>query len=152
MNHDQIDAIASVLRNSPTLTELEVRNAAGVSLRLRRPSALVTRAAVPVPATAPSGVAVEAKPSSEREHGTAQLSGSTPLTATMVGIFRALSGDAAVTFGTVVKEGQLVGHIEAMRLMNDCLAPESGTVFNMLVEEGQPVEYGQLLFEIGPEA
>jgi biotin carboxyl carrier protein len=50
--------------------------------------------------------------------------------------------------GATVKEGQLLGHIEAMRLLNDCLAPEAGTILRVLVEEGQPVEYGQLLFEI----
>ncbi len=150
MNHDQIDAIASVLRNSPTLTEVEVRNAAGVSLRLRRPSAPVSRAAVPAPLSVPTRVASEEKSSPENDNGTTEPLTVSPLTATVVGIFRALPGDAAVTFGTLVKEGQLVGHIEAMRLLNDCLAPESGEVLNVLVEEGQPVEYGQLLFEIGP--
>lgn len=146
MNHEQIEAIAAVLRESPGLTEVEVRNGAGVSLRLRRPSrrvpppAAATSTAVPASVNAPPAAAARTESGND--------SRPVPLVATVVGVFRPLSGDAAISPGTVVKEGQVLGHIEAMRLLNDCLAPEAGTVQSVLVDEGQPVEYGQLLFEI----
>ncbi len=149
MNHEQIDAIAAVLRQSRTLTEVEVRNGSGVSLRLRRPApkaALSSPSRVPVPRAATAdAVALSAAAAAEDEKASI---GSVPLTAEVVGVFRSLKSDDAVTIGAEVKEGQLLGHIEAMRLLNDCLAPGAGTILRVLVEEGQPVEYGQFLFEV----
>jgi acetyl-CoA carboxylase biotin carboxyl carrier protein len=70
----------------------------------------------------------------------------TPIKATLVGVFRALR--PPLSPGDMVAENKPVGQIEAMRLMNDCYAPLSGTVRAVLVEDGQPVEYGQVLFQI----
>ena len=70
----------------------------------------------------------------------------------MVGTFyRAPSPDAAafVEVGQTVKEGQTICIIEAMKLMNEIEADASGVVKAVLVENGQPVEYGQPLFVIG---
>jgi acetyl-CoA carboxylase biotin carboxyl carrier protein len=70
----------------------------------------------------------------------------------MVGTFyRAPSPEAKpfVSVGDAVKEGQTVCVIEAMKLMNEIEADASGVVKAILVENGQPVEYGQALFIIG---
>jgi acetyl-CoA carboxylase biotin carboxyl carrier protein len=70
----------------------------------------------------------------------------------MVGTFyRAPSPDANpfVEVGGVVKEGETICVIEAMKLMNEIEADASGTIKAILVENGQPVEYGQALFIIG---
>jgi acetyl-CoA carboxylase biotin carboxyl carrier protein len=70
----------------------------------------------------------------------------------MVGTFyRAPSPDAApfAEVGQTVKEGQTICIIEAMKLMNEIEADASGVVKAILVENGQPVEYGQPLFVIG---
>jgi acetyl-CoA carboxylase biotin carboxyl carrier protein len=70
----------------------------------------------------------------------------------MVGTFyRAASPDAKpfVEVGEVVKEGQTICIVEAMKLMNEIEADASGTIKAILVENGQPVEYGQPLFVIG---
>ena len=70
----------------------------------------------------------------------------------MVGTFyRAPSPDAApfVEVGQTVKEGQTICIVEAMKLMNEIEADASGVVKSILVENGQPVEYGQPLFLIG---
>ena len=70
----------------------------------------------------------------------------------MVGTFyRTPSPDAKafVEVGQVVKEGQIICIIEAMKLMNEIECDKSGTVKSILVENGQPVEYGQPLFIIG---
>ena len=74
------------------------------------------------------------------------------LKAPMVGTFyRSSSPDAKpfVEVGQAVKEGQTICIIEAMKLMNEIEADASGVVKAILVENGQPVEYGQPLFIIG---
>ena len=70
----------------------------------------------------------------------------------MVGTFyRASSPEAKpfVAVGEVVKEGQIICVIEAMKLMNEIESDASGVVKAILVENGQPVEYGQALFIVG---
>src|SRR3982751_1898436 len=72
--------------------------------------------------------------------------------APMVGTFyRSASPDAKVfvELGQVVKEGDTICIIEAMKLMNEIEADASVTVKAILVENGQPVEYGQPLFILG---
>jgi len=53
-----------------------------------------------------------------------------------------------VEVGTVVKKGQPLCIVEAMKLMNEIQAEVSGEVVRIYVENGQPVEYGQPLFGI----
>ncbi|MFA9217311.1 MAG: acetyl-CoA carboxylase biotin carboxyl carrier protein [Sphingomonadaceae bacterium] len=70
----------------------------------------------------------------------------------MVGTFYRSSapGTAAyVEVGATVKEGDTLCIIEAMKLLNEIDADKSGTITQILVENGQPVEYGQPLFVIG---
>jgi acetyl-CoA carboxylase biotin carboxyl carrier protein len=70
----------------------------------------------------------------------------------MVGTFyRASSPDAKpfVEVGQTVKEGDTICIIEAMKLMNEIESDAAGVVKAILVENGQPVEYGQPLFILG---
>jgi acetyl-CoA carboxylase biotin carboxyl carrier protein len=72
--------------------------------------------------------------------------------APMVGTFyRSPSPDAKpfIEVGQAVKEGDTICIIEAMKLMNEIEADASGVVKAILVENGQPVEYGQPLFILG---
>ncbi|MDI6703814.1 MAG: biotin/lipoyl-binding protein [bacterium] len=69
----------------------------------------------------------------------------------MVGTFyRAFKpGDPpCVDIGDMVSPGDLVGGIEAMKVMNEVKAKVSGKILEILVEDGHPVEYGQKLFLI----
>ena len=69
----------------------------------------------------------------------------------MVGTFYRSSSpgsSAFVEIGTVVKEGDTVCIIEAMKILNEIEADKSGTVTKILSENGQAVEYGQALFMI----
>ncbi len=69
----------------------------------------------------------------------------------MVGTFyRAASPEskAFVDIGTKVVESSAVCIIEAMKIMNEIQAEAKGTVIEVLVENGQPVEYGQRLFKL----
>ena len=73
--------------------------------------------------------------------------------APMVGTFyRASAPDAApyVSEGEVIEEGQALCIIEAMKLMNEIEAKVAGRIAKVLVENGQPVEYGQPLFSLEP--
>jgi acetyl-CoA carboxylase biotin carboxyl carrier protein len=70
----------------------------------------------------------------------------------MVGTFYRSSAPGAPAFvevGATVKEGDTLCIIEAMKLLNEIDADISGTVTKILVENGQPVEFGQPLFVIG---
>jgi len=69
----------------------------------------------------------------------------------MVGTFyRSASpgSEAFAEIGTVVKEGQAICIIEAMKIMNEIEADKAGTVKQILCENGQAVEFGQPLFII----
>jgi len=73
------------------------------------------------------------------------------VTSPMVGTFYRASSPGAKSFaevGDVVKEGQAVCIIEAMKIMNEIEADKDGVISKILVENGQPVEYGQPLFVI----
>jgi acetyl-CoA carboxylase biotin carboxyl carrier protein len=93
--------------------------------------------AAPAPAAAP---AVEAAPAGH------------VVKSPMVGTFYRSSAPGAAPFvdiGSSVKEGDTLCLIEAMKLLNEIDAAASGTIKQILVENGQPVEYGQPLFIIG---
>jgi acetyl-CoA carboxylase biotin carboxyl carrier protein len=75
----------------------------------------------------------------------------TPIKAPMVGTFYRSGAPGAKPFvevGSQVKEGDVLCIIEAMKLMNEIVAERAGVVVQALVENGQPVEYGQTLFII----
>ena len=105
-------------------------------------SAAPTAALLPAPAVAPAAAAAEPEPVQEGHL----------VKAPMVGTFyRSPSPDAKpfVEVGQAVKEGDTICIIEAMKLMNEIEADASGVVKAILVENGQPVEYGQPLFILG---
>ena len=98
---------------------------------------------MPVPVPAPE-VAPAPAPTAPQQTGT-------PLTSPMVGTFyRAPSprADPFVNVGDTGKKGQVVCIIEAMKLLNEVEADMDGTVKEVCVENGQPVEFGQSLFII----
>jgi acetyl-CoA carboxylase biotin carboxyl carrier protein len=94
-------------------------------------------AAAPAPAAAP---AVPAEPTGH------------VVKSPMVGTFYRSSAPGAAAFvdvGSTVKEGDTLCIIEAMKLLNEIDADASGTITKILVENGQPVEFGQPLFVLG---
>lgn len=111
---------------------------------------LMTTAA---PAAAPApAAALEAKPAPTPTAEPPAGQEGHVVKAPMVGTFyRSPSPDAKpfVEVGQSVKEGDTICIIEAMKLMNEIEADASGVVKAILVENGQPVEYGQPLFILG---
>jgi acetyl-CoA carboxylase biotin carboxyl carrier protein len=102
-------------------------------------------ASAPAPSPgAPAAPAAAAEPAAGQEGHVVK--------APMVGTFyRSPSPDAKpfVEVGQTIKEGDTICIIEAMKLMNEIEADASGVVKAVLVENGQPVEYGQPLFMLG---
>ncbi|WVN42819.1 acetyl-CoA carboxylase biotin carboxyl carrier protein [beta proteobacterium MWH-UniP1] len=111
---------------------------------------------------APTGVVsapAQAAPASATESAGAATAAAAPaapegkvIKSPMVGTFYRASAPGAepfVSVGASVSEGQTVCVIEAMKLMNEIPADMSGVVKEILVENGQPVEFGQPLFVIG---
>ena len=106
------------------------------------PAQGVQHYAAPAPA-APAAAAVAAVPAEPTGH---------VVKSPMVGTFYRSSAPGAAAFvevGTNIKEGDTLCIIEAMKLLNEIDADVSGTVTKILVENGQPVEFGQPLFVIG---
>jgi acetyl-CoA carboxylase biotin carboxyl carrier protein len=104
-------------------------------------SPMMHAAAAPVAAAAPAA-AVEAAPAEPEGH---------QVKAPMVGTFYRSGSPGSPAFvevGQSVKQGDTLCIIEAMKLMNEIEADASGTIKAILIENGQPVEYGQPLFII----
>lgn len=121
------------------LAELEIEQG-GVRIRVVREHA---PAAAPPPFRAEPASALPAEAPAD--------SRLVAIEAPMVGTFyRAPAPDAApfVAEGDLVKEGQVLCVIEAMKLMNEIDSEYDGEVVNVYVENGQPVQYGERLFAI----
>jgi len=121
--------------------KVKIVKGGGVSLTAAAPPITVA-APAPAPAGPRPAPAAETEPSQEGH----------VVKAPMVGTFyRSPSPDAKVfvEVGQAIKEGDTICIIEAMKLMNEIEADASGVVKAILVENGQPVEYGQALFILG---
>jgi acetyl-CoA carboxylase biotin carboxyl carrier protein len=134
----------AMLLDETNLTEIEIERA---GLRLRVARNISIAAAAPVsyqPAAAPAAPApapAAAAPSDISKHP-----GVVP--SPMVGTAYRASEPGAKPFvdvGTKVKAGDTLLIIEAMKTMNQIPAPRAGTVTQILVEDGQPVEFGEPL-------
>jgi len=102
-------------------------------------------------APAMAAPAAAAAPAVAAEAPAAPADAGHKVTSPMVGTFyRAPSPGASnfVEIGSTVKEGQTICIIEAMKLLNEIECDKSGVVKAILVENGQPVEFGQALFVI----
>jgi acetyl-CoA carboxylase biotin carboxyl carrier protein len=104
----------------------------------------ITAPAHAASAAAPAAPTAAAKPAEKPGH---------VVTSPFVGTFyRTPAPDqpAFVDVGSMVKKGQVLCIVEAMKLMNEIEAEVGGKVAEILVENGQPVEFGQALFRIEP--
>jgi acetyl-CoA carboxylase biotin carboxyl carrier protein len=120
------------------LSEIEVAKGDFKVRVARQPSAPMVQPAVTPPQVAASSPSAPAD-------------GPGTVKSPMVGtVYLRSSADAApfVEVGTQVKTGDKLLLVEAMKTFNEILAPRAGTVTGILVEDGQPVEYGQPLLVI----
>jgi acetyl-CoA carboxylase biotin carboxyl carrier protein len=129
------------------LAELEVE-VGGTRIRLQR-SAPALPAAPPMSGPSPMLSATSAADAALASPGTTLVTVESPMVGTF---YRAPSptADPYVVEGDIVKEGQILCLIEAMKLMNEVESKVAGRVVKILVENGQPVEFAQPLFLVEP--
>jgi acetyl-CoA carboxylase biotin carboxyl carrier protein len=137
--------LADIL-NATGLTEIELDHK-GAKVRVAK--TVTGYASVSAPAPAPvhmAGPVHAAAPPAPPAIDNANI-----VKSPMVGTAYLSAGPGSPVFisvGAVVKEGQTVLIIEAMKTMNQIPAPKSGTVTSIIVENAQPVEYGEALLVI----
>jgi acetyl-CoA carboxylase biotin carboxyl carrier protein len=113
---------------------------------------VATTAPTSIPAAAPPAVAAGSAMSAAADADAAEQADGHTVKSPMVGIFYRASSPGASAFvevGQSVNAGDTLCIIEAMKLLNEIEVEVSGTVKAILVDNGQPVEYGQPLFLIG---
>ncbi len=144
LDSDMVRELAGLL-DETGLTEIEIEQD---NFRIRVSRGTTQVAAVASPSPAPAQPAVEAKPAaapvSPANHPGVVKS-------PMVGTAYRSSSPTSPPFvevGSVVKQGQSLLIIEAMTTMNQIPSPRAGTVKEILVEDGQPVEFGEPLMII----
>lgn len=80
------------------------------------------------------------------------LAGALEVRSSLVGFYRAVAkrGAKPIEAGATVKEGQIIGAVEALNVLNEIESPATGRVRKILVDDGEPVEYGQVLMLVEP--
>lgn len=122
------------------LGELKIR----VARQMATAMVHVPVAAAEAPRAAPVAAAAPAAPAAAAEHpGTVK----SPMVGTAY-LRPAPESPPFVDVGSSVKAGDKILLVEAMKTFNEIIAPKGGTVTQILVDDGQPVEYGQALFVI----
>ena len=141
-----IDLVSESNVSELEITEAEgkvrIVKSSGAPLVMQQPVAMVAAPAAAPVAGAPAAPVAEAAPAAPAGHA---------VKSPMVGTFYRSSAPGAkayVEVGSVVKEGETICIIEAMKILNEIEADKSGTVTRILGENGQAVEYGQPLFVI----
>ena len=156
MDIKEIKAVIDLMRKN-SLTEFEYEKD-GTKIRIQRgpdgkpqvfttsPGLAPAPALVPIPLAVPTATVPSPAPAPAPE--------SLPsINSPMVGTFYASPAPDApsyVSVGTIVTPESVVCIIEAMKVMNEIKAEMSGTITEILVESGKPVEFGKPLFRIRP--
>lgn len=130
MDTSLIEAYAAAMTSQPQMTELEII-ADGIHVRLRRSIAVVD-GDVPV--------------IDDRAPVSADATSTYAVTAQSVGVF--VPADPAFVVGDVVDGTRSLGAIDTVGITNAIVSPVTGVITAVHVESGQPVEYGQVLFDL----
>jgi acetyl-CoA carboxylase biotin carboxyl carrier protein len=136
----------AAMLNDTGLSEIEVEDGER-KIRVSRTMTAVATTVAPVPVAASAPASTAAAHAAETAPATAANALKSPMVGTA---YLTPEPDAAafVTVGQQVKAGDTVMIIEAMKVMNPIVAPNSGTVTDIYVESGQPVEFDQPLMVI----
>ncbi len=155
MNLKELKELIEMLKGTD-ISEVEIERS-GVKVRLRKGGDVTFHPAMPRMEYPPAAIVAPAvvEPSapvaekSAEQPKTNQIKVTSPIVGTF---YRSSSPDKPpyVEVGDVVKKGQVLCIIEAMKLMNEIESETAGKIVQILVENGNPVEYGQPLFVIEP--
>ncbi|MFW6157006.1 MAG: acetyl-CoA carboxylase biotin carboxyl carrier protein [Armatimonadota bacterium] len=156
IDREAVERVIDLLTTS-SAAELEIEDGETIIRALRRP---VAAEAAPAPPAEPREPTVEAP----EEHGPGPVEvaeipeepAAEPeyVTAGLVGLFHHGSApydEPMVSEGDEVNAGQVIGTIEALRKLTDVVAPCDGVIEEVLVEDGDPVQFGDRLFAIRPK-
>lgn len=152
INVEQLQRLVQLLDKSD-VSEVELKRANGnmrLVLRKAKANDALVAATMPSPITPQQSMngtvnvttGVDSTPVAETKHA---------VKSSLVGIFHARAkpkGGVLVAVGDKVKAGQLVGMIQSLNVMNEVETQFTGRVTEILVQEGQPVEYGQPLMMV----
>lgn len=133
------------------LTEITVEDGESAVV-IKKQKEIITAQAAPVtaPVAAPQAPAPKAEAPADESKPAAK---GVEITSPMVGTFYKAPSPGAAPFtevGKTVNVGQVVCIIEAMKLMNEIESEVSGKIIEVCVDDGQPVEFGQILMIIEP--
>ncbi|GMT48369.1 MAG: acetyl-CoA carboxylase, biotin carboxyl carrier protein [bacterium] len=144
MNLDEIKALIDLLKDTD-ISEIELERE-GVKVKLRREK---LQSSIEIVEKRPRVSEPASEPVPEAEDTSHLVTVTSPIVGTF---YSAPSPDAGpfVEVGSMVKAGQVLCVIEAMKLMNEIESEVEGTVVRILVENGRSVEYGEPLFLIEP--
>lgn len=146
---DYIEKLAKVLADTG-LTEISLED--GEQAITLRKDVVVAPVAPVVSAPVQAAPAVQAQaPSAPVQAASEPAKKGTPITSPMVGTFYkspSPDADAFVSVGQSIKTGDVVCIVEAMKMMNEIKSEISGKVVEICVEDGQPVEFGQVLMYV----
>ena len=160
MDLNQLKELLELVRQHE-LSEFEIEHE-GLRLKIRKDLNGAHVVTLPAPVVPPAVAApAPVAPSPVATTGAAQTSDAgvdaeielAVVKSPIVGTFYRSPEPGAPSFvdiGSTVKKGQVLCIIEAMKLMNEIEADEPGKITEILVENGQPVEFGQPLFRIDP--
>ena len=152
MNLRQIRELVRLLESSG-LSVLEIEeNDLRVRLEKRQTAGLAQLVPAALPQAVPAALPVETAPASAPvADGTVDFNRLKEVKSPLVGIFYAAPSPGAEPFagvGSRVKKGDVLCVVEAMKLMNEITADADGEVIDVCVQNGQVVEFGQILFKL----
>ena len=154
---EDVQGLAQLLRETPEIGSIEVKGFFGTKVVITRtgsgtPSFMA--GSLPFhPAPAPTGGLAAPSADGEGREAPRPTASLKEIKSPMVGTFYKSpepGADPYVKVGARVSTGQTVCIIEAMKIMNEIEAEIAGVVREILVDDAQPVEFGQVLFRVDP--
>lgn len=145
---DYIEKLAKIIADNG-LTEISLEDG-GQAITIRKDLPEVITAPVTAPIATPAPVATTAS-SPVSAPATQEAPKGKAITSPMVGTFYSASSPDAEPFveiGKTISEGDVVCIIEAMKLMNEIKSEHTGKVTQICVQNGDPIEFGQVLMYI----
>ena len=149
MTHEEIKDLISFLDEKASINRLKIKDK-DFELEIKKEDAACANTVIsaPAPACTPTpsvNVVLSEKPATNKT-----AAGDT-INSPMVGTFYKAPSPGASPFGSVgqsVRKGECVGIIEAMKIMNEIEAEFDCRIVKVLVDDGQPVEYGMAIYEV----
>jgi acetyl-CoA carboxylase biotin carboxyl carrier protein len=150
MNFKELKEIIDLVTSQESIEEFEIEKS-GVRVRIRKSanhqSSTAAWAGPAASATVAAAVTTPPTPVSRESEDLSYIK--SPIVGTFYGAPSPTS-DPYVSVGDFVQKGTPVCIIEAMKLMNEIESEVSGEIVDILVQNGQPVEYGENLFAVRP--